>query len=88
MEEHREGPHEHSRQTPRPDQEGFGEASLGEAQGENPPPDPEMIRGEDGEGAGSRDGDDEGDESYGGDQDAEPASQPDDADRERDQAEG
>jgi hypothetical protein len=28
---------------PRPDQEGFGEASLGEAQSENPPPDPDMI---------------------------------------------
>ena len=27
----------------RPDQEGFGEASLGEAQSSNPPPDPEMI---------------------------------------------
>ena len=26
-----------------PDQEGFGEASLGEAQSENPPDDPEMI---------------------------------------------
>jgi hypothetical protein len=26
-----------------PDQEGFGEASLGEAQSSNPPPDPEMI---------------------------------------------
>ena len=28
---------------PRPDQEGFGEASLGEAQSENPPTDPEMV---------------------------------------------
>jgi hypothetical protein len=28
---------------PRPDQEGFGEATLGEAQSENPPPDPDMI---------------------------------------------
>jgi hypothetical protein len=82
MEEHREGLHEHSRQTPRPDQEGFGEASLGEAQGESPPPDPEMIRGEDGEGDG------EGAESYGGEQDAGPASEPDEPGAERDQAEG
>jgi hypothetical protein len=28
---------------PRPDQEGSGEASLGEAQSSNPPDDPEMI---------------------------------------------
>jgi hypothetical protein len=28
---------------PRPDEEGFGEASLGEAQSSNPPDDPEMI---------------------------------------------
>lgn len=28
---------------PRPDQESFGEASLGEAQSENPPEDPEYI---------------------------------------------
>ncbi len=28
---------------PRPDQEEFGEASLGEAQSENPPEDPEYI---------------------------------------------
>lgn len=27
-----------------PDQEGFGEASLGDAQSSNPPPDPEMLR--------------------------------------------
>jgi hypothetical protein len=31
----------------RPDQEGFGEASLGEAQSSDPPPDPEMLRDED-----------------------------------------
>jgi len=30
----------------RPDQEGFGEASLGEAQSSDPPPDPEMIEEE------------------------------------------
>jgi hypothetical protein len=28
---------------PRADQEGFGEASLGDAQSENPPNDPEMV---------------------------------------------
>jgi len=28
---------------PRPDEEHFGEASLGEAQSSNPPDDPEMI---------------------------------------------
>jgi hypothetical protein len=33
-------------QASRPDQEGFGEASLGEAQSSNPPNDPEMIRDE------------------------------------------
>ncbi len=27
-----------------PDQEQFGEASLGQAQASNPPPDPEMLR--------------------------------------------
>ena len=32
---------------PRPDQENFGEASLGDAQSENPPKDPEMLDGED-----------------------------------------
>jgi hypothetical protein len=31
---------------PRPDQEEFGEASLGEAQSENPPADPEMLEDE------------------------------------------
>jgi hypothetical protein len=30
-------------ENPNPDQENFGEASLGEAQAENPPSDPEMI---------------------------------------------
>ena len=28
---------------PKPDQEGFGESSLGDAQSENPPEDPEYI---------------------------------------------
>ena len=31
------------RSDPRPDEEHFGEASLGEAQSDNPPDDPEMI---------------------------------------------
>jgi hypothetical protein len=30
-----------------PEKEGFGEASLGEAQSENPPLDPEMLDGDD-----------------------------------------
>jgi hypothetical protein len=71
--------------TENPDQENFGEASLGEAQSENPPSDPEMIRGEeDGEGSEG------GEESYGGDPDSGPAFDPDQAevDEERDQAEG
>lgn len=32
--------------SPHPDQEGFGEATLGEAQSENSPSDPEMLRDE------------------------------------------
>jgi hypothetical protein len=32
---------------PRPDQEGFGEASLGEAQSENSPTDPEYVEDDD-----------------------------------------
>jgi hypothetical protein len=31
----------------RPDEEGFGEASLGEAQSSNPPDDPEMLLDDD-----------------------------------------
>ena len=31
------------RSGPRPDEEHFGEASLGEAQSDNPPDDPDMI---------------------------------------------
>jgi hypothetical protein len=74
-------------ETPDPTKEEFGEASLGEAQSENPPVDPEMIEepseGETGGGeSGGPDeytgglGDDEspaegGTEQYGGDQDAE-----------------
>jgi hypothetical protein len=34
------------RQESHPDQEGFGEATLGEAQSENPPPDPDMLDAE------------------------------------------
>ena len=67
---------------PNPDQEHFGEASLGEAQSENPPSDPEMIRGDDEEeGTG-------GTETYRGDQDAEPTAAPEQAEEDRDQAEG
>ena len=67
------------------DQEGFGEASLGEAQSSNPPSDPEMIS-DDAEKTGN-DGDVE---EQAGDQDAGPAVDPEliDADDERDQAEG
>jgi hypothetical protein len=56
---------------PNPDQEGFGEASLGEAQSENPPADPEMLEDDE---SGEAEG---GAETYGGDQDAE-ATQSDD----------
>ena len=69
---------------PRPDQEGFGEASLGEAQSENPPPDPEMIEDEDGDGAEG------GVERIGGDPDSGPSGTAEqvDVDEQRDQAEG
>jgi hypothetical protein len=69
----------------RPDQEGFGEASLGEAQSSNPPPDPEMLEDEPKEGNGEG-----GEEEYGGDEDAEPTATPQqvDEDSDRDQAEG
>ncbi|HEX2128093.1 MAG TPA: hypothetical protein VHF58_02640 [Solirubrobacterales bacterium] len=65
---------------PRPDQEGFGEASLGEAQSENPPPDPDMID-DDARYTG-------GEEAH--DTDSEPATTPEDLeqDLQRDQAEG
>ncbi|HLM31647.1 MAG TPA: hypothetical protein VK326_08315 [Solirubrobacterales bacterium] len=35
-----------------PEREGFGEASLGEAQSSDPPPDPEMVEDEEDEDAG------------------------------------
>ena len=56
------------------EQEGFGPASLGEAQSENAPNDPEMIE----------------DDADSGDQDSEPASTEDELDPggSRDQAEG
>jgi hypothetical protein len=57
---------------PRPDQEGFGEAELGQAQSENPPSDPEMIRAEDDEGAGPAE-----------DLERDPAYNPDDENLER-----
>lgn len=68
---------------PRPDQEGFGESELGEAQSSNPPADPEMIEDEPEAAEG-------GVERVGGDQDAEaPASAEQVAeDERRDQAEG
>ena len=68
-----------SEQAPRPDQVGFGAASLGEAQSENPPADPEYLR----------DGEDEPEEAA-RDQDAGPTAAPGqvEADSERDQAEG
>ncbi len=57
-----------------PDQEGFGEASLGEAQSSNPPEDPEMIRdsAEDGPPA------DESPEEFAADLESDPARNPDD----------
>ena len=69
---------------PRPDQERFGEASIGETQSENPPPDSEMIDDDDG---GEGDG---GVEEIGGDQDAGPSGTAEqaDVDDERDHAEG
>ena len=73
---------------PRPEQEGFGEASLGEAQASNPPSDPEMLRDESAQGAGDEDRPDRG--AGDGDQDAGPTltAEQIDADEERDQAEG
>lgn len=68
-------------------QEGFGEASLGEAQSSDPPDDPEMIDA-------AHEGDDQNvgdaDEQTGADPDAGPASTEDQLDPggERDQAEG
>ena len=72
---------------PRPDQEGFGEASLGEAQSENPPADLEML--EDVPEGGEEDAE-AGEESYGGDQDAEESATAEEveSDEQRDQAEG
>lgn len=62
-------------------QEGFGEAGIGEAQSENPPSDPEMIRDD-----GDEESGDGGVEEVGGDPDAEPASEP--GEYQPDQAEG
>lgn len=67
---------------PRPDQEGFGEAELDEAQSDNPPADPEMVEdGGDGQ---------SGVERTGGDQDSGPSGTDEqvDVDEQRDQAEG
>jgi hypothetical protein len=64
--------------TGEPEKEGFGEATPGEAQAENPPSDDEMIdspsEGEEGGGESGTPAEYEGGtETYGGDQDAEPA---------------
>ena len=72
---------------PNPDQESFGEASLGDAQSENPPADPEYLRDEDGEGGAESETGEGGTEEYGGDQDAEETAAPADP-ATPDQAEG
>jgi hypothetical protein len=80
---------------PRPDQEHFGEASLGDAQSSDPPADPEMLR-EDGPASGAggersaAEGAAEGPGAGEGDQDAEAPLSSDDVERDdgRDQAEG
>lgn len=74
---------EREERSPRPEQEGFGEANLGEAQASDPPSDPKMIADEDPPAEG-------GAERTGGDQDADaPASAEQVAeDERRDQAEG
>ena len=73
---------------PRPDQESFGEAGLGEAQSENPPSDPEMI--EDDAGESENPAQESGPEDVGGDQDSGPSGTAEqiDVDEQRDQAEG
>ena len=50
----------------RPDLEGFGEAGLGEAQSEDPPADPEMLRDDEREASEPPEEDDpiEGDPAY------------------------
>ena len=75
---------------PRPDQEGFGEASLGEAQSENPPPDPEYLRVRPEGGDEGADPAERGAEAYGFDQDAEASVSEEqvEEDARRDQAEG
>lgn len=80
-------------QPPRPEQEGFGEAGLGEAQSETPPADPEMIEEDPGtvpETGGDFEAGEGGVEEVGGDQDAEAPTSGDEVevDEERDLAEG
>ncbi len=76
---------------PRPDQEGFGEAELGEAQSSNPPPDPEYLEDQPhGEAQPQEGGPSErGAEAY-GDEDAGPTLTPEQIEEaeQRDQAEG
>lgn len=78
----------------RPEQEGFGQAGLGEAQPSNPPLDPEMPESEEGEAgpdgeAPESESAERGEGAY-DDQDAGPAFTEEQAraDRDRDQAEG
>ena len=75
-------------QEPRPEQEDFGEASLGEGQSSNPPSDPEMLRDE-GPPSGAG-GERSAAEGGADDQDAEPplSAEEVEQDAERDQAEG
>lgn len=71
----------------RSEQEGFGEATPGQAQSENPPADPEMIRDEaEDESAANEEAPEEAAE----DQDAGPTKTAEEVERdpERDQAEG
>jgi hypothetical protein len=78
-------------ETPRPEQEGFGEATLGEGQASNPPADPEMIRDES-EGTSEDEAPNTGEGVVPeDDQDAEPtktAEQIEEDEEGRDQAEG
>lgn len=66
-------------------QEGFGEATPGEGQSQNPPPDPEMI-----EEVPVPEDEEPSPEEAAGDEDAGPAHSPEQAelDESRDQAEG
>jgi len=77
---------------PRPEQENFGEATPGEAQSENPPTDPEMVRETIDEPETSPDeSSDTGEGIVPDDQDAEPTKTSEELEKERagrEQAEG